>query len=310
MVDALPRALGLLVALHRIGRDLEQHVGGELLLGVIGHRASLLLGCRPRGRAVVGHGELDRVFDHLELAAGGLGRVREEPAERRVHDPRRHLLAGLHLAADHHSLESLRSGGKGTELCAGQSGHQCPVGGVDNRLGHHRLATGPIGHHDSAGTAGGVAEDVRHHAAIEKLDPRGQQHVVQRSLDVHRAGHRTIRLRSGGLEGRRHDLDLAQQDSIHVVALLDVELHVSGFRSNRSRQDGHVLGRPVLNRRRLLPSLLVLAGGDSDTLDDEVLCPLARRAAVEHHQADLVDLVGLLEIGNDGDVAVVLHALA
>ena len=36
--------------MHRVGRDLEQHVGGELLLGMVGQRAGQLVGRGPGRR--------------------------------------------------------------------------------------------------------------------------------------------------------------------------------------------------------------------------------------------------------------------
>ncbi len=327
----LPRAFERLPGVHRVGRNLKQHVRGPLLVGVVGKRSGRLVGRHPRGVAAVGHGQFERVFDDRECAA----RVR--CAQRRTDHPRDHLCGGGRgqshfrggcgaltvigrcaanvgtvpgrLAPDHHVPERVHAGRIGTELRAGQPGDQSAVGRVDDRLGHHGLSSGAIGHDDAGRVALGVAQQVGRVAAIQVLHAGSQQRLVERLLHVHRP--RQGPARDGGMLIGRQQFDFTQQDSPEPFGLLGRNANVPRGGADGHGKDVTILARPgqAFPLAHLPPRLLVVADRHGYPVHVEAASHLvALFAAIDHH-AGFLDRLRLAEVGRDRHVAVVLHAL-
>jgi hypothetical protein len=311
LVRARPRAGRRGAALHRVGRHLEQFVGRELLLGMIGQRAGLLVGPHQRGVAVVLDVQRQRVLDHREFAAGRAGRVRVGAEERLADDPCRPEVQFLGLPADHDAFERVRAAGIRPEFRAGQAGDGRARRGVDNRLGQHRLPSGPVGHDDAARLAVGVAEHVGRHAAIQELDSGVQQRAVQRFLDVHRTRRRAGAL--GGFHDRlvgRDDFDFAQQHAFVAFGPFHEEPHVARRLVDLGRQGRHVFARQVVDEHgRWIPVLPVVADRDGDFPDVEAAAFRAVQRAPVEDDADFADLLRLAQIGHDVYVLIELDAL-
>ena len=214
------------------------------------------------------------------------------------------------LAADHHAVERLGAAAKPRHWSPRHARHGRPVRGVNDRLGHDRLAPGPVGHHDAAGVAAGVAQHVGRVTTVEELDAGLQQRVVQDLLDVHRPGRAELGGLPLGPRRRRPDhLDLAQQNPLRVGSLLDQQLDVTrrGLHRQQQRDAGPAAGAGggVLDPGRLLPGLFVVAGQGGYRGDLVGAGP----AGVMGHDADPLDRLHLAQVEQQVHVAVVLHAL-
>ena len=79
------------------------------------------------------------------------------------------------------------AGFEGLEFGAGHSCDVSSIGGVDDRLGDDRLATGAVGHDETADASRLVDEDLGGLAAIEILNASLQERVVEGAFHVHRS---------------------------------------------------------------------------------------------------------------------------
>jgi len=225
---AAPAVLRL--AVHGVGRHLEEHVGGEPLAGIVCQASRGRLRRRQGGVVAAGKGQGQGV---VEDAVGDalLGVRRADLADRKAG-----TLAGL--SADDDASQGMGSRGKRPEARAGHAGDPGAVGGVDNDLGLDRLAAAAIGDGDAAELAAGAAQDVGDVARVQEVHLGRHEGRIENLLDLQRPG---------GGDGRRRvdrprpdDENLANEHARGVGRGVDREgevararLHLDGDRHGR-----------------------------------------------------------------------------
>ncbi len=324
--------------MHGVGRHLEQAVGRDALIGVVGERAGHLLGMGEGGKAAVRHGDIQRVLDGLEQAVvpleqgtAAISIANGLAAERRFADanlapageaanagiaqeagrdqPHGAVLYFHRIAADNHLAESLRAGRVSAEAGPGEPRHRAALGSVNNHSCEHRLAAGRrLGPSRSPG-APPASRNTSCGAAKGQFDPAIEQGVFQVFFTWSGGAVAAERLPFSST-GPEH-LDLAEQDAVVLRRLFQGESDIArgGLKRRGQNRDTLAAARLPFQLRHLFPGLLVVADRHGHALDVEAAASQGRLVAAVNGDADLVDLLGLAQVGVEGHIAVVLDAL-